>query len=166
MQNTRFSEGFSLLHASLLDIVAMMNRPQQDEKLLAAAGLSLERALFPLLVSIAKRGPIGVVELSESVGRDYTTLSRQVARLEQLGLVKRQVNKCDRRVREAVVTGKGKAMTDRIDEAREQVGRAILADWDDVDFDQLVILMRRFADAMKVAGASKSESSSGPKKGA
>jgi len=148
MQNTRFSEQFRLLHESMLDIVALMNRPQRDELLLKAAGLSLERALFPLLVSIAKRGPIGVVDMAECIGRDYTTVSRQVARLEQLGLVKRQVSARDRRVREAVITDKGRAMTDRIDETREQFGRAILADWDEADLDQLVHLMRRFADAM------------------
>ncbi len=79
MQNTHISEKLRLLHGSLLDIVGVMNRPQRDEQLLKAAGLSLERALFSLVVSIAKRGPIGVVELAEGVGRDYTTVSRQIA---------------------------------------------------------------------------------------
>lgn len=148
MQNTHFSARLHALHKSILDIVGVMNRPQRDELLLKAAGLTLERALFPLLVSIAKYGPIGVVELADCMGRDYTTVSRQVARLEELGLVDRQTGKRDRRVREAIVTDKGRAMTDRIDKAREQIGRAVLADWSDEDLDQLAILMRRFADAM------------------
>jgi DNA-binding MarR family transcriptional regulator len=148
VQNTHFSSQFNSLHRSILDIIAVMNRPQRDEMLLKAAGLSLERALFSLLISIAKFGPIGIVELADCVGRDHTTVSRQVARLEELGLVVRQTGMRDRRIREAVVTDKGRKLTDRIDRAREQIGREILADWEDEDLRQLVVLMRRLADGM------------------
>jgi len=145
---THSSEQFRALHESVLDIVALMNRPQRDEHLLKAAGISIERSLFPLVVAVAKRGPIGIVDLAECIGRDYTTVSRQVTRLEQLGLVERRGSTRDGRVREAVITDTGRAITDRIDEARERIVRRIFADWDDADVAQLVILMRRFADAM------------------
>ncbi len=46
----------------MLDIVAVMNRPQRDDALIREAGISLDRALFPLLVSVERFGPIGVVE--------------------------------------------------------------------------------------------------------
>jgi hypothetical protein len=39
-------------------------------------------------------------------------------------------------------------MTDRIDQTREQIGRTILADWEEEDLGQLVVLLRRLADAM------------------
>ena len=54
------------------------------------AGIALDRALFPLLVVIERRGPIGVVDLAGRVGRDYTTVSRQIAKLEGLGLIERR----------------------------------------------------------------------------
>jgi DNA-binding MarR family transcriptional regulator len=126
-----------------------MNRPQRDEMLIKEAGIPLDRALFPLLVGIERFGPIGVVELADRVGRDYTTVSRQVAKLESLGLVKRQGGAADRRVREATVTPKGKAMTDLVDGARERIGRAIFKTWDAHDIDELVRLMRKFADSVK-----------------
>ena len=107
-----------------------MNRPQRDESLIKEAGIPLDRALFPLLVGIERFGPIGVVELADRVGRDYTTVSRQVAKLESLGLVERRGSAADRRVREAVITPKGKAMTDLVDAARERIGRAIFETWD------------------------------------
>ena len=75
--------------------------------MLEMAGLSFERALFPLLVLVERLGPIGVGKLGGRVGRDYTTVSRQVARLEQIGLVTRRASKADRRVREALITPKG-----------------------------------------------------------
>jgi DNA-binding MarR family transcriptional regulator len=149
VQNTHISEQIRALHGALLDIVGIMNRPQRDEVLIREAGIPLDRALFPLLVGIERFGPIGVVEMADRVGRDYTTVSRQVAKLESLGLVERRGSAADRRVREAIVTSKGKAMTDLVDAARERIGRAIFKTWRTEDIEQLVRLTRKFADAIQ-----------------
>ncbi len=149
MHNTRISEQIMDLHGALIDIVSVMNRPQRDEAMVREAGISLDRALFPLLVGIERRGPIGVVELADSVGRDYTTVSRQVAKLESLGLVERLASAADRRVRQAIVTPKGQTMTDAVDKARDRIGQAIFSTWDERDVEQLVRLMRKFADDIK-----------------
>ena len=148
VQNTHMSEWLRALHGALIDIVSVINRPQRDEMMVREAGISLDRALFPLLVVIERLGPIGVVDLADRVGRDYTTVSRQVAKLESLELIERQAGAADRRVREAVVTPKGKTMTDAVDAARERIGRAIFATWDERDVEELVRLMRRFADTV------------------
>jgi DNA-binding MarR family transcriptional regulator len=136
------------LHDALLTIVSVMNRPQRDELLIREAGIPLDRALFPLLVGIERLGPIGVVDLADRAGRDHTTVSRQVARLESLGLVARRESAADRRVREAVVTDKGKATVALVDAARERVGRAVFESWDAEEFDTLVRLMGKLADAL------------------
>lgn len=149
VQNTHISEQIRALHGALVDIFSVMNRPDRDETLIEEAGIRLDRALFPLLVGIEKFGPIGVVELADGVGRDYTTVSRQVAKLESLGLVQRRASAADRRVREATVTLQGKAMTDLIDAARDRLGRAIFKAWEPHDVEELVRLMRKFADAVK-----------------
>jgi DNA-binding MarR family transcriptional regulator len=137
------------LHMTLIDIASVMNRPDRDEQMVREAGVSLDRALFPLLVLVERLGPIGVVDMAGRVGRDYTTVSRQVAKLESLGLVKRQDGAADRRVREAVIAPKGKAMTERIDAARERMARGIFANWEAEEIDGLVRLMRKFADGLK-----------------
>jgi DNA-binding MarR family transcriptional regulator len=148
VQTTRIREQIRALHEALIDIVSVINRPQRDEAMVREAGISLDRALFPLLVAVERRGPIGVVDLADRVGRDYTTVSRQVAKLEGLGLVKRQSAAADRRVSQLTVTAKGKAMTDAVDKARERLGRAIFATWDERDVEELVRLTRKFADAV------------------
>jgi DNA-binding MarR family transcriptional regulator len=148
VQNTHIGDQLRQLHGAVLDIVSVINRPQRDETLIKEAGIPLDRALFPLLVGIERFGPIGVVELADRVGRDYTTVSRQVAKLESLGLVERQGSVADRRVREALVTPKGKAMTMLVDAARERIGRGIFETWDPREIDELVRLMRKFADAI------------------
>lgn len=145
VQDAHISEQLRLLHDALISIVSEMNRPQRDEAMVREAGISLDRALFPLLVGIERLGPIGVVEIAERLGRDYTTVSRQVAKLENLGLVRRRTVAKDRRVREAIVTPAGKAMTDAVDAARERIGRAIFATWEEQDFAQLVRLLQKFA---------------------
>ena len=89
------------------------------------------------------------MELADRVGRDYTTVSRQVAKLESLALVRRSGSATDRRVRETVISPKGKAMTDLVDAARERIGRAIFATWDTRDIDELVRLLQKFADALR-----------------
>ncbi|WP_241485804.1 MarR family winged helix-turn-helix transcriptional regulator [Xanthomonas hortorum] len=137
------------LHGALLEIVGVMNQPQRDAAMILEAGISLERAQFPLLVLVERFGPIGVVELADRVGRDYTTVSRQVAKLEGQGLVSRRESAADRRVREAVITRKGKTMTDKVDEARKKIGFAIFSEWKERDLDALVRLMCKFADDLK-----------------
>src|ERR1700727_2028919 len=149
VQNTHIGKQIRHLHGSLLDIVSLINRPQLDEVLIQEAAIPLERALFPLLVVIDKFGPIGVVDLADRVGRDYTTVSRQIAKLESLDLVERKVDAKDRRIRETAISAKGKLMTRAVDAARERLGRRVFETWDPRDFDELVRLMRKFADAIK-----------------
>ena len=90
------------LHDVMLDFASMMNRPTRDTALIESAGVAIDRALFPLLVYIDRKGPIGVGDLADTVGRDYTTVSRQVAKLESLGYVQRRPSHADSRINEAL----------------------------------------------------------------
>ena len=137
------------LHHTLVDLVGLINRPQRDSALLQEAGVSLDRALFPLLIVIERKGPLGVVELAELVGRDYTTVSRQITKLGGLGLISRHPSKTDHRVREAVITAKGKQMTRAIDAARERMAAVLFAKWSKRDLQNLARLMRRFVDDLQ-----------------
>jgi DNA-binding MarR family transcriptional regulator len=143
------------LYHALFDLHAIMNRPQPGLVLMRKAGISLDRALFMLLVRIERRGPIGVVELAELSGRDYTTVSRQVAKLESRGLASRRTGSVDRRVREVAVTPVGLAMTGEVDRAREKLLTAILATWSRSEMRELARLSRRLIDA--IAGVDPSD---------
>jgi DNA-binding MarR family transcriptional regulator len=149
VQDAHNREKLRTLHGAMISLAGLMARPQNDEVLIREAGIKLDRALFPPLVLIERLGPIGVVDLADRIGRDYTTLSRQVAKLESLGLVSRRPQPGDRRVRESVITEEGKAMTGMIDAARLRMAEQVFADWETQDFDDLVRLMRKFADALE-----------------
>jgi DNA-binding MarR family transcriptional regulator len=93
-----------------------------------------------------RKGPIGVVELANQTGRDYTTVSRQVAKLESLGLIVRRPSAADKRVSEASITEQGLEMTARIDAARERIATQLFASWSEEEVQTLVRLLRRFAE--------------------
>ncbi|THD58709.1 MAG: MarR family transcriptional regulator [Phenylobacterium sp.] len=134
--------------------MSFLNSPRRDEVLLREAGVSLDRALFPLLVRLGARGPLSVAGLADQVGRDHTTLSRQLAKLEGLGLIARHGGEGDRRVRTAHLTAAGEAAVQAITAARRRLLSKALAGWDPADRARLAALNRRFVDALaKPAGA-------------
>lgn len=137
------------IHRALVDLVGLTNQPRRDSFLLREAGVSLDRALFPLLIAVEHKGPIGVVELAGLAGRDYTTVSRQAAKLDGLGLIARRPSKADQRIREAVITAKGRRMTRAIDAARQRLAKVLFENWSRRDLRQLARLMRRFADDLQ-----------------
>jgi DNA-binding MarR family transcriptional regulator len=131
---------------ALFDLIGLINQPHRDSALLEEAGVALDRALFPLLVVIGRRGIVGIMELAGLVGRDHTTVSRQVATLDRLGLVTRQAGTSDRRERKVAATPEGLAIVQALDAARERLVQPILARWDEQDWNTFVSLLRRFAD--------------------
>lgn len=155
VQVTHISPRMRALHMALISVVSVLNRPDVDERLVHEAGIALDRALFPLLVMIERLGSIGIVDLAGRAGRDYTTVSRQVARLETLGLVQRRASETDARVRAVTVTPKGKSMTDALDAARERMARKLFAEWSDTEVDTLVSLLQRFATDIEAQASGK-----------
>ena len=134
------------IHTALFDLFRVANAPQPDAMLMQEAGITLDRALLPLLARIGRFGRVGVVELAEMVGRDYPTVSRQVAKLENLGLIERQASAADKRVREATVTPAGAAMNTALDGARDRLFRAHFDRWPENEKTELARLLRKMAD--------------------
>nr|VUD31793.1 transcriptional regulator [Raoultella sp. NCTC 9187] len=126
-----------------------MNLPVRDEQILQAAGVQLDQILFPLLVAIGRYGPVGVVELADSLGRDYTTVSRQVKKLEAQGLALKQPNVSDRRISEVTLTGQGQTLIERIALARTRLMNQVLMDWTQEDVLALFRLTRKYADSLQ-----------------
>jgi DNA-binding MarR family transcriptional regulator len=136
------------LHQALSDLAGVLNRPQPGLALMHEAGISLDRILLPLLVRIERSGPIGIVELGELSDRDYNTVTRQVTKLESLGLALRRIGSVDRRVREVVITPAGLALTGEVDLAREKLSMAVLATWSPDEIHEFARLCRKFVDAL------------------
>ena len=143
VHNARMTHWTDQLHGLLLKISADFNRPDVDAQFLDAVGVKLDRALFPLLSRIGVLGPTGTVDLADAVGRDHSTISRQVAKLEQLGLVERVASASDRRVRLLQPTAQGQAMVPKFAQTRRRLMEAHFKDWDPGQRDALIRLLEK-----------------------
>jgi DNA-binding MarR family transcriptional regulator len=135
--------------SALIGLTACLNSPRQDDVLLAEAGVALDRALFPLLVRLNAAQSMSVAELADHAGRDPSTVSRQLAKLEQLGLIKRPLTREDMRVRAATITKAGQRAVTAITEARRKLLHELMRDWSAEERQMLPKLVQRLADAMK-----------------
>jgi len=136
------------LGGALIDLLGVLNSPQADDALLREAGVRLDRALFPLLVALDAREELSVAELAALVGRDHTTVSRQLTKLAELELVRRREGASDRRRTTAEPTAAGRRIARRIAGARRRLLGRALADWSGADVRTFAALNRRFANAL------------------
>ena len=87
---------------------------------------------------------------AESVDRAALVLNLWVGYFPTVQTAWNQLNSRPRpdQTSQATVTAKGKTMTDAVDRARERLIGAMFATWDRRDVEELVRLMRKFADAI------------------
>lgn len=109
-------------------------------------------ATAPTILFTLAHGPLRVSALAERTLADISTASRQIATLEQHGLVAREADPDDRRASLIHITEAGHAFARDLRERRNAIVRAIVADWPDDDVQQLADLFHRFlADAVEHA---------------
>ena len=134
------------VHRMLIGITDFVNRIDIDARLLAASDVKLDRALFPLLSRLGLHPAITTVELANLIGRDHSTVSRQIAKLTELGLVDRTPDPRDARARLLAPTPQGYDLLARIAKVRRGWIEDHFADWPDNDRDTLIRLMTRLME--------------------
>jgi len=79
-----------------------------------------------ILIVIDDCPGIDATRISELIGSDRTTIGQALLRLEQKGLICREMGAHDKRTKCLVITDKGKALAEGLSELAPQVGIAIL----------------------------------------
>ena len=97
----------------------------------AASQLHLTASQTFHLISIPHDG-IPMSKLAHKLGLDASTLTRNIQKLENLGLVKRIHDSYDKRVQKAVLTKQGVEINDGIDEILLKVNNLII---EQIDLD-------------------------------
>lgn len=146
MRETQRVRDFAALSAAFGDLHAHLHQPQLHNRVLEDAGVSLDAALARLLIGIDRHGPVGIVEIAERSGRDHTTVSRQVAKLVELGLIERKASEEDRRISLAAATTKGARVANALRAAHMRLVMPLLDGWSARDLADATRLMRRLAD--------------------
>lgn len=122
------------------------------ERVRAGAGISLDRAAYPLLRGIAECGPVRLSDLAARLGVQVSTASRQVKDLEDAGLVERTSDPKDGRVSMLALAPAGKEALKKLRDSWRRALVDILEDWPDADREALGTLLGRLAADMVTYG--------------
>ena len=99
----------------------------QAHELLAAHGLDMPAAHFPLLAALDRLGPLSVSELGQAVGVSQPVVSRSLLGLTEQGLVESRAMGSDLRVRQVQLSRKGRKLVDHAKQAVWPVVEAAVA---------------------------------------
>ncbi|WP_141493672.1 MarR family winged helix-turn-helix transcriptional regulator [Neokomagataea tanensis] len=135
-----------LLHRSLVSASDLITRLDVDARLLAEANVNLDRALFPLLARIALTQDTNVAALANLLSKDHSSVSRQILKLEKLGLITRTGNPEDQRSRQLTLTPEALVMMEKISTVRRKWMVKHFEEWDEKDRDLLVNLLNKMFD--------------------
>lgn len=108
---------------------------------LAAASENLTASQGKALTAL-RRGPAAMRALAETMTCDASNITGIIDRLEKRGLVRREPDPSDRRVKNVVLTAEGERVTDAI-RARMRTTRDGLDRLGDQDRDRLYALLER-----------------------
>ncbi len=101
----------------------------------------MEPAAYGLLAVLRREGPMRLTDLAQFIGVGKPSVSRQIAFLEQIGLIAKEADPKDGRAQILTLTTEGEAKMHDVQDARQQVFRERLHEWPLAE-------LRDFAEAM------------------
>lgn len=106
----------------------------------------LNASAYPLLAHIADNPGTRGSDLAAHFGVGRATVSRQLSRLEHLGLVHRAVDPSDTRGQLITLTRDGAERFGKARDARIGMLERALADWEKADVSQIASLLRHYSE--------------------
>lgn len=119
--------------------------PRVHERLVERAGVSLDPALYAVLVRVEEHEPMRLTDLAAVLGVDASTASRQLKSLESAALVGRRSDPADGRAAVFVLSTAGRRTLARLREARHAAISHMLTGWDPRDTADLARLLDRLS---------------------
>ncbi|GIE28547.1 hypothetical protein Ait01nite_015920 [Actinoplanes italicus] len=133
------------IHEAFTQLLRWAHRGDVRTALLGAAAQTLSPHDIALLRTIAGHGPVRASTLATWSRVDKSTVTPQVRRLEERGLVTRRHDPGDRRAALLTVTDHGRAKLAEIDEVGTGLFGSALQEWSTADRDTLATLIQRLA---------------------
>ena len=131
------------IEQSLTRIAYLASGVRQHDRLMAMAGVSMERAAVALLRQLADSEALRLGELAARLGVEASHVTRQVQQLEKAGYLTRVPDPVDRRAQRIRITPAGQNVVLRIREMSCRGMQMAMADWSAQDLHQLANLFRR-----------------------
>ncbi|THJ64895.1 MarR family transcriptional regulator [Arthrobacter echini] len=101
----------------------------------------MEPAAYGLLVILQGEGAMRLTDIAASIGVGKPSVSRQIAMLEQLGLVQKEADPLDGRAQSISLTDAGSRQLLAAQTARKQAFRELMEDWEVEDLTCLGTLI-------------------------
>ncbi|MFF3848998.1 MarR family winged helix-turn-helix transcriptional regulator [Streptomyces sp. NPDC002328] len=134
------------IERALTRITYLSTRARQHERLMALAGVPLDRAAVALLRQVADAEPMRPGELAQRLGVEASHVTRTVQQLQKSGYVTRVPDPDDGRAQRIQLTDAGQAAVDRVREAGARGMQLALAEWSPQELRRLATLFHRMVD--------------------
>lgn len=134
------------IERALNRISYLTSRVRQHDRLMALAGVTLDRAAVALLRQIADSEPLRPSELANRLAVEASHVTRQVQQLQKGGYVTRVPDPDDRRAQRIEITPAGREAVDRVREASCRGMQVALSEWSPEELRQLATLFHRMVD--------------------
>ncbi|CAL9326823.1 MarR family winged helix-turn-helix transcriptional regulator [Streptomyces sp. SudanB52_2052] len=134
------------IERALTRITYLSTRARQHDRLMALAGVPLDRAAVALLRQIADCEPLRPGELATRLGVEASHVTRTVQQLQKSGYVTRVPDPDDRRAQRIELTEAGARAIAKVREAGVRGMQMALSDWSPEELRQLATLFHRMVD--------------------
>ncbi|MEU2779939.1 MarR family transcriptional regulator [Streptomyces sp. NPDC007162] len=134
------------IERALTRITYLSTRARQHERLMALAGVPLDRAAVALLRQVADSEPLRPGELAQRLGVEASHVTRTVQQLQRSGHVTRVPDPDDRRAQRIELTDAGRGAVERVRDAGARGMQLALGDWQPEELRQLAVLFHRMVD--------------------
>ncbi|MEU3937666.1 MarR family transcriptional regulator [Streptomyces sp. NPDC029044] len=134
------------IERALTRITYLSTRARRHERLMALAGVPLDRAAVALLRQIADSEPQRPGELAARLGVEASHVTRTVQQLQKTGYVTRVPDPDDRRAQRIELTDAGGEAIAKVREAGVRGMQMALSDWSPEELRQLATLFHRMVD--------------------
>ncbi|MCX5052348.1 MULTISPECIES: MarR family winged helix-turn-helix transcriptional regulator [unclassified Streptomyces] len=134
------------IERALTRITYLSTRARQHDRLMALAGVPLDRAAVALLRQVADSEPLRPGELANRLGVEASHVTRTVQQLQKSGYVTRVPDPDDRRAQRIQLTDAGQQAIVRVRDAGSRGMQLALSDWKPEELRQLATLFHRMVD--------------------
>ena len=135
------------LQAALNRILRWASRPRVAVDLAGPAGAGLSPTDLWLLDGVVRHGPLRISDVAAWQGVDKSTMTIQLRRLTERGLLARNTDPDDRRAIRIAATDEGRRLHADVTRHGAGILEAMLDDWPADDRQALARLLTRFAES-------------------
>jgi DNA-binding MarR family transcriptional regulator len=136
------------LDRAMTDFVRLARHPALTERMSEGIDPRIDRRLLVILNLIVDRGPLRAADLVDLLAVDQSTVSRQLAALDQHGLVDREVDPRDRRASLVEASAYGHEVIDRARGAWRRMLADLTAEWSPDLREAFLLALRDLANGL------------------